>query len=71
MSQPTAASPASNSSGLHPDLVAAITAAAMAALGPDIRITQIRLMPQFGATVWSEVGRTNLHHSHTFRKKTQ
>ncbi|MBI1292799.1 hypothetical protein GC173_16410 [bacterium] len=56
---------------LDPDVLAAIGAAVVAALGPNVRITRIRLAPYAPTTTWSEVGRSNLHSTHSFRKRAQ
>jgi len=56
---------------LPPDVLAAISAAVVAALGTNVRITRIRLAPFAGTTAWSEVGRSHLHQTHSFWKKAQ
>jgi hypothetical protein len=56
-------------SGLEPETLAVIAAAARVAAGPGARIRKIRI--QNGSTAWAEFGRMGIHSSHKIRKASR
>ena len=54
---------------LSPELVAVITAAAIAAVGQPIRVRRIRFAGTATNPTWAETGRRDIHTSHRLRKR--
>jgi hypothetical protein len=54
---------------ISPEIIAIITAAAIAALGTNVRIRKVRFADTTSNTAWAETGRRFIHTSHRLRKK--
>lgn len=51
-----------------PELIAVLTAAAIAAVGQPVRIRQVRFVTR-GVSPWAHSGRRSIHSSHKLRKR--
>lgn len=54
---------------ISPEIIAILTAAAIAALGTNVRIRKVRFADTTSNTAWAETGRRFIHTSHRLRKK--
>ncbi len=66
---PTIQSPATQPTGIPPEIVAVISAAVVASLGTGARVTRIRIAAPSAGSAWSETGRREVQTSHHPRRR--